>query len=147
MSSNNPHQQIIDELTAAGVKVHNLSPYKLLWQLCVYKGVYMNGSGANAGRNGGIKRQTVTLQARNVLAAYMATGELKLPAHFQMKRPAQQPIKAASKTTLDKQNEISLRRQTVVAKILDDKAKKMAAIEAYAKEHNCTITQAMIALM
>lgn len=27
------------------------------------------------------------------------------------------------------------------------KAKKMAQIEAYAKEHGCTITQAMVALM
>ncbi|QUG93165.1 hypothetical protein GR140_30870 (plasmid) [Pseudomonas putida] len=165
-----PFQAVIDELKGAEVRVTGCeSAYKLLYKLCKLKGMQMNGSAGTAARNGGISNTRVVTQARQLLKEYLATGLIVLPAHIKGKGsenkykhdgdpeagrnfnrkgwraplpPKQKRTKPAKDLTLGGIQ--SGQKQT--RKTLSD-ARKMATIEAFAKEHNCTITQAMIALM
>jgi hypothetical protein len=163
-----PFQSVIDELKAADVGVTGgENAHKLLFKLCKMKGLQMNGSPTTAAKNGGLKRTKVIAEARELLREYMATGLIVLPAHIKAKGsnnkykhdgeadanrnfnghgwkapnpPLPKRVKPA--TTLS-----GIQSGQKVARKAISNASKMAAIEAYAKENNCTIAQAMVAFM
>ncbi|MHD0644049.1 hypothetical protein ACYPKM_00265 [Pseudomonas aeruginosa] len=165
-----PFQSVIDELMAAGIRVTGSeNAHKLLYKLCTLKGMQMNGSATTAARNGGLKRDKVIAQARVLLKEYMSTGLIVLPAHIKAKGSDSKykhdgdpdagrnfnregwraPLpkkpkraKPAKELTLG-----GIRLGQKSAKKAIGNAQKMAAVEAYAKEHGCTIAQAMVALM
>ena len=168
MAGNHPYQSVIDELKAAGVRITGSeNPHKLLYKLCKLKGLQMNGSATTAAKNGGLKRSKVITQARELLREYMTTGLIVLPEHIKAKGSNNKykhdgeaeanrnfnghgwkapnpplPKRATPATTLGGIQS----GQKQVRKAISN-ASKMAAIEAYAKEHKCTIAQAMVALM
>lgn len=168
MAGNHPYQSVIDELKAAGVRITGSeNSHKLLYKLCKLKGLQMNGSATTAAKNGGLKRSKVITQARELLREYMTTGLIVLPEHIKAKGCNNKykhdgeaeanrnfnghgwkapnpplPKRATPATTLGGIQS----GQKQVRKAISN-ASKMAAIEAYAKEHKCTIAQAMVALM
>lgn len=83
---NHPFQIVIDELNAAGVKVNSsTSAYKLLYRLCMYKSIRMNGSALKAAQYGGLPKNKVFTQAKALLKEYIKTGLVALPAHMATK--------------------------------------------------------------
>lgn len=167
-ASVHPLQPVIDELKAAGVRITGSeNPYKILYKLCTFKGLQMNGSATTAAKNGGLKRTKVIAQARALLREYMATGLIVLPGHIKAKGSDNKykhdgeaeanrnfnragwkapnprlPKRAKPAETLG-----GIQSGQKSARKAISNASKMATIEAYAKEHNCTIAQAMVALM
>lgn len=86
MSGQHPFQAIIDELKVAGVKITGSeNSHRLLFKLCRFKEMQMNGSATTAARNGNIKRQKVISQARALLVEYIKTGLIVLPGHMKAK--------------------------------------------------------------
>lgn len=163
-----PLQPVIDELKAAGVRVTGSeNAHRLLYKLCTLKAMQINGSATTAARNGGVSRTKVITQARAILREYIATGLIVLPAHLKAKgsdnkykhdgdpeanrnfnakgwkapNPKTPKRKAPASTLGGIQGDQKQARKAI------SNASKMAAIEAYAKNNNCTIAQAMIALM
>ncbi|AGN82402.1 MULTISPECIES: hypothetical protein [Pseudomonas] len=165
-----PLQAVIDELMAAEVRVTGCeNAYKLLYKLCKLKGMQMNGSAGTAAGNGGISKTKVVTQARQLLKEYLSTGLIVLPAHIKGKgsehkykhdgdpeagrnfnregwRAPLPPKPKRTKPAKDQSLGGIQSGQKQARKTLAN-VRKMATIEAYAKEHSCTITQAMIALM
>jgi hypothetical protein len=163
-----PFQSVIDELIAGGVRITGSeNSHKLLYKLCTHKGMQMNGSATTAAKNGGLKRTKVITQARELLREYVKTGLIVLPAHLKAKGSDNKykhdgeaeanrnfnrkgwkapnppkPKRTKPATTLGGIQSGQKQARTAISN-----AGKMAAIEAYAKEHKCTITQAMVALM
>lgn len=81
-----PFQSVIDELKAADVRISGCeNAHKLLFKLCRHKGIQMNGSALTAAKNGGLPKKKVISQAKAILAEYMKTGLLVLPAHIKAK--------------------------------------------------------------
>lgn len=81
-----PFQSVIDELIAADVRITSgENMHRLLFKLCRYKGIQMNGSATTAARNGGLKRSKVISQAKALLREYVETGLIVLPAHMKAK--------------------------------------------------------------
>jgi len=166
--ANHPLQPVIDELKTAGVRVTGSeNAHRLLYKLCTLKELQMNGSATTAARNGGVSRTKVITQARAILREYMATGLIVLLAHLKAKgsnnkykhdgdpeanrnfnakgwkapNPKTPKRKAPAATLGAIQSGQKQARKAI------SNASKMAAIEAYAKQNNCTIAQAMVALM
>lgn len=80
-----PFQPVIDELAKAQVAIiGSENAYKLLYRLCVLKGIRVNGSPLTAAKNGGFAKKTVISQARVILREYMETGLIVLPAHMKI---------------------------------------------------------------
>lgn len=79
----NPFKLVIDELKAAGVKVSDSeSAYKLLYKLCMFKSLQMNGSALRAAQNGGLPKKKIFAQAKCLLHEYIKTGLIVLPGHM-----------------------------------------------------------------
>jgi len=167
-AENHPFQSVIDELKSGGVRITGSeNPHKLLYKLCILKGLQMNGSATTAAKNGGFQRNKVIAQARELLREYMTTGLIVLPGHIKAKGSNNKykydgeaeanrnfnghgwkapnpplPKRATPAATLGGIQS----GQKQVRKAISN-ASKMAVIEAYAKEHKCTIAQAMVTLM
>ncbi|WP_338923794.1 hypothetical protein V0M98_36930 (plasmid) [Pseudomonas silesiensis] len=163
-----PFQSVMDELRDAGVRIlGGENFYKLLYKLCKHKGMQMNGSPTTAAKNGGLKRSVVISQAKELLREYKATGLIVLPAHIKAKgsnnkykhdgeadanrnfngqdwKAPNPPLPKHAKPATTIWGIQSAQKQ---ARKAISNASKMAVIEAYAKEHKCTIAQAMVTLM
>lgn len=148
MTAKHSLQSVILVLQAAGYETNRASPYKLLWQLCSLRGVYINSSAGETstafctttGAAYGLGRVVINKQANRILIDYIKTGQLSLPAHFTTRNLSRTaPIHGTSGALTRGPTEKEARWSR--------REKKMEAIKEYAKEHGCSITQATIALM
>ncbi|WP_299807824.1 hypothetical protein [uncultured Shewanella sp.] len=85
-TENHPFQEVINELKENNVRITGSeNAHKLLFKLCKFKEIRMNGSPATCAKNGDLRRNKVIKQAKGILAEYKLTGLLILPVHFKQK--------------------------------------------------------------